>query len=78
MMSGGQAFAVTVKNGGSEAQTLQITENGERRDVTLAASSEVEICPQGCFISFGTGDILAVQGPETVLIEAGKVRIIAR
>lgn len=72
------AEAVTLRNSGSEAQVVLVTENGERKEVAVPANSDVQACLKGCFLTFKSGDLLAVEGGETVLIEGGKARIVAR
>jgi len=73
------AHAATIRNIGAEEQTVQVTENGERKEVAIPAGGEVTACPQGCFMTFPLGaaaDILPLQGSEIIVSEAGKARII--
>ncbi|MDD9910700.1 MAG: hypothetical protein OXR62_13545 [Ahrensia sp.] len=69
------ALAATVSNSGAETITVTVTENGDRRDVDIAAGAVVNLCPAGCFISFPSGDILALKGGERVVVENGVGRI---
>lgn len=70
------ALAVTVLNSDAEVRTLTVTEKGVRSELTIEANAKVSACPQGCFISFPSGDMIAVKGKEDIVIEGGKGRIV--
>lgn len=70
------AHAVTVLNSDAEVRTLTVTEKGVRSEVSIEANAKVNACPNGCFISFPSGDMLAVKGKEDIVIEGGKGRIV--
>jgi len=69
------AFAADVSNADAEAVTIVVTENGERKEVEIAAGAAMELCLSGCFVSFPAGGMLALTGNEKVVVEQGEGKI---
>ncbi len=70
------AFAVTIQNADPEARTVTITEKGVRSELKVDANATASACADGCFISFPSGDMIAVKGSEEIVIENGKGRVL--
>ena len=69
------AHAANVSNTDAEAVTIVVTENGERKEVEIAAGAAMELCLTGCFVSFPAGGMMALTGKEKVVVEKGEGKI---
>lgn len=76
--AGGMAQAATVSNDDTEERVITVTENGQRKEFTIPAGESVNLCATGCFITFPSGNMLALQGEEKVHIEGGDGRLISQ
>lgn len=65
------AFAASVLNSDSTAQTLVVTEGSSKQQVTVQPGEKVTLCPSGCFITFPNGDREALTGNEAITILNG-------
>jgi hypothetical protein len=65
------AGAATIINTDADAAMLSVTEGGNRLDVMIAPGDSQTICPAGCFVTFPSGDHIALDGAETVEIVKG-------
>lgn len=77
-LSAGAAHAAMLANADAEDHYVIVTENGERAEIVVPAGKEVEVCSSGCFLSFPSGDIMALKGQEKVMIEKGAGRLVSR
>lgn len=71
----GSAFAASVTNADTSAQTIVVTEGSSKTQLQVDAGETVEFCSNGCFVTFANGDREALTGAETVEIKGGKVSI---
>lgn len=71
----GSAFAASVTNSDTSAQTIVVTEGSSKSELQVGAGETVEFCSSGCFVTFANGDREALTGGETVEIKGGKVSI---
>ena len=69
------ANAANVSNTDAETVTIVVTENGERKEVEIAAGAAMELCLTGCFVSFPAGGMLALTGNEKVVVQKGEGKI---
>lgn len=65
------AFAASVLNSDSSAQTLVVTEGSSKQQVTVQPGEKITICPSGCFVTFPNGDREALTGSEAITILNG-------
>ncbi len=65
------AFAVSITNQDGESRQITITENGARSEADIASNETVNVCEQGCFITFPDGTLTAYQGTESIVIRNG-------
>ncbi len=65
------AFSVTITNQDGEPRQITVTENGARSERSIAPSASIQVCEQGCFITFPDGTLTAYQGNETIVIRNG-------
>lgn len=70
----GPAFAAEITNDDATAHMVQITENGERSELVIDPGQTVIACEGGCFMTAPNGDLLAIEGGESItLIEGAAV-----
>ena len=69
------AMAASVTNKDADTQVLVVVEGGSRMQIALEPGSTETICPAGCFVTLPNGDRIALNGGETVEIEAGAASI---
>ena len=69
------AMAASVTNKDADTQVLVIVEDGSRMEVALEPGSTETICPSGCFVTLPNGDRIALNGGETVEIQAGEASV---
>ncbi|UGY09141.1 hypothetical protein [Phyllobacterium pellucidum] len=74
-ISMGSAYAASVKNNDTNAQTLVVTEGSTKTQLQVGAGETVEFCSGGCFVTFPNGDREALTGGETVEMTGGKISI---
>jgi hypothetical protein len=74
-ISVGPAFAASITNGDTSAQTIVVTEGSSKTELQVGAGETVEFCSNGCFVTFSNGDREALTGGETVEIKGGKATI---
>lgn len=67
----GSAVAAEITNNDAAAHTLRITENGERSEVVIDPNQTLVLCVDGCFMTAPNGDLLAVEGDETISLVEG-------
>lgn len=65
------AFAASILNSDSTAQTLVVTEGSTKQQVTVQPGEKVTLCPSGCFVTFPNGDREALTGNEAITILNG-------
>lgn len=65
------AFAASITNNDADTQVLVITENGDKREVSIEAGARIDICPAGCFLRMPSGDVETLIGNENVEIVNG-------
>ncbi len=65
------AFAVSITNQDGESRQITITENGARSEADIASNETVQVCEQGCFITFPDGTLTAYKGDESIVIRNG-------
>ena len=65
------AFAMSITNQDGETRRITITENGARSEADIASNETVQVCDQGCFITFPDGTLTAYQGSENIVIRNG-------
>ncbi|MBZ0217856.1 MAG: hypothetical protein K8F25_14960 [Fimbriimonadaceae bacterium] len=65
------AFAMSITNKDDESRLVVITENGTRSERDVASNETVQLCEQGCFITFPDGTLTAYQGDEKIAIRRG-------
>lgn len=75
-LAAGFATAAEIENAGSGLEKVSVTEGKGRSEVMLSAGETAEFCASGCFVTFSNGDIVALDGSETVRIEDGAGRIL--
>lgn len=68
----GSAMAATITNNDDGEHTLIVTEGGNQTELTIRAGETIEICPSGCFVTMPNGDREALDGTETLHIEASR------
>lgn len=78
MLSATAANAVELVNADAEPRMIVVTENGRRVDVEVPAGAKINVCPTGCFLAFPSGEVLPMRGPESVLIQNGKARLVGQ
>ena len=69
--SAGSAGAMSITNQDGEERRIVITENGVRSERDVGAGETVQLCEQGCFITFPDGTLTAYQGSEKIVIRNG-------
>jgi hypothetical protein len=67
----GLVFAADITNGDAQRQTITIMEAGRVSDKTLDPGEHVDICQNGCIVSFPDGSQIALSGMESVEIRNG-------
>lgn len=67
----GSASAMSITNQDGEERRIAITENGVRSERDISAGQTVQMCEQGCFITFPDGTLTAYQGDEKIVIRNG-------
>ena len=67
----GQAVAATVTNRDAVAQVVSVTTKVGKVDVVVKSGETLELCPDGCFVTFPNGDKAALSGAETIEIHDG-------
>ena len=65
------AFAMSITNQDGETRQIMVTENGVRNPQSISANETVNVCEQGCFITFPDGTLTAYQGNEKIVIRNG-------
>jgi hypothetical protein len=71
----GQSAAATLTNRDAVPQLVKVTTAIGKIDVVVRAGETLELCPQGCFMTFPNGDKEALSGGETIEILDGVGRI---
>ena len=71
----GAANAASAINKDSEPRTLTVTEEGAKRELSIAPGETVQFCPSGCFVTMPNGDREALTGSETIEISGGAGKI---
>lgn len=71
LWSAGSAVAAELTNNDASAHTLRITENGERSEVVVDPAQTITLCEAGCFMTAPNGDLLAIEGDETISLVEG-------
>jgi hypothetical protein len=69
------ASAASVVNKDTKIRTMIVTEGGGKTKLALHAGEAVEFCPNGCFVTWPSGDLEALTGSETIEISGGIARI---
>lgn len=64
-------FGMSITNKDDESRLVIVTENGARSERTIASNETVQLCEQGCFITFPDGTLTAYQGDEKIAIRKG-------
>jgi hypothetical protein len=67
----GPAFAADIANGDAVEQTITIIEAGRFLARKLDPGEHVDVCPNGCIVSFPDGSQMALSGMETIVIRDG-------
>ena len=65
------ASAMSITNKDDENRLIVITESGTRSERNIASNESVQLCEQGCFITFPDGTLTAYQGDEKIAIRRG-------
>jgi hypothetical protein len=65
------AWSISITNQDGEVRRITITMNGERSEQDISVNETVELCEQGCFITFPDGTLTAYQGDEKIGIRNG-------
>lgn len=65
------ALSMSITNQDGETRRITITEDGERGEQDVSANETVQVCEQGCFITFPDGTLTAYQGNEEIVIRNG-------
>ena len=69
------SLAATLRNLDAEATRVTVTEGGVRNEIELAAGETRTVCESGCFLTFASGEMLPLTGPESVVIKDGRGRL---
>jgi hypothetical protein len=67
----GPAFAADITNGDAERQTITVMEAGRVSERTLDPGEQIDVCQNGCIVSFPDGSQMALSGMESVEIKNG-------